>query len=84
MKKVFMRALTLLSAVAVLATNTACTTDFAKEAAKGSGDATIQVLATSDVHGKFDPYDYAINEESKNGSMAQISTVVNRLRKENS
>ncbi|MEG2513329.1 MAG: metallophosphoesterase, partial [Acetivibrio sp.] len=83
MKKVFKKALAMLSAVAVLATSTGMTA-FAEVTAKGSGDVTIQVLATSDVHGKFDPYDYAINEESKNGSMAQISTVVNRLRKENS
>ncbi|MEG2441606.1 MAG: hypothetical protein RSB37_08860, partial [Acetivibrio sp.] len=71
MKKVFKKALAMLSAVAVLATSTGMTA-FAEVTAKGAGDVTIQVLATSDVHGKFAPYDYAINEESKNGSMAQI------------
>ena len=36
----------------------------------------LQILATSDLHGKFDPWDYALNEESKSGSMAQIATAV--------
>ena len=36
----------------------------------------IQILATSDLHGKFYPYDYAINEESKSGSLTQIATAV--------
>lgn len=43
----------------------------------------IQILATSDLHGKFDPYDYAINEESTAGSMAQIQTAVKELRNDN-
>lgn len=30
----------------------------------------IQILVTSNLHGKFYPYDYAINEESKSGSLA--------------
>ncbi|MEG0720867.1 MAG: metallophosphoesterase, partial [Lachnospiraceae bacterium] len=83
MKNIFKKTLVMLIAVAVLATSTGMTA-FAEVTAKDAGDVTIQVLATSDVHGKFVPYDYAINEESKNGSLAQISTVVNRLRKENS
>ncbi|WP_300331805.1 5'-nucleotidase C-terminal domain-containing protein [Fusobacterium sp.] len=43
----------------------------------------IQILATSDLHGKFYPYDYAINEESKSGSVAQIATAVKKYRNEN-
>ena len=43
----------------------------------------LQILATSDLHGKFDPWDYALNEESKSGSMAQIATAVKELRTEN-
>ena len=34
----------------------------------------IQILATSDLHGKFVPYDYALNAESADGSVAQIAT----------
>jgi len=43
----------------------------------------LQILATSDLHGRFVPYDYAINTEDKSGSIAQVATVVKQLRKEN-
>lgn len=43
----------------------------------------IQILATSDLHGKFYPYDYAINEESKSGSLTQIATAVKKYRTNN-
>lgn len=84
MRKVFKKVVAMLSAVAVVAASSNITA-LAEETAKTSaaGDITIQVLATSDIHGRFLPYDYALNEEAK-GSMAQISTVVNKLRTENS
>lgn len=44
----------------------------------------LQVLATSDLHGKFYPWAYATNTESTSGSMAQLSTAVKALRTENS
>ncbi len=43
----------------------------------------IRILATSDMHGKFVPYDYALNEESMSGSVAQVATLVKELRNEN-
>ena len=43
----------------------------------------LQILATSDLHGKFDPWDYALNEESKSGSMAQVASAVKELRTDN-
>ena len=43
----------------------------------------LQILATSDLHGKFLAYDYALNEESTSGSCAQIASSVNELRTEN-
>lgn len=43
----------------------------------------IQILATSDLHGKFYPYDYAINEESKSGSLTQIATAVKKYKTDN-
>lgn len=43
----------------------------------------IQILATSDVHGKMLPYDYALDEESTSGSLAQIATAIKELRTEN-
>ena len=44
----------------------------------------LQVLATSDLHGKFYPYNYAANAESTSGSMVQLSTAVKTLRTANS
>lgn len=43
----------------------------------------IQILATSDQHGKFYPYDYALNEKSLSGSSAQIATKIKELRNDN-
>ncbi|WP_010074687.1 multifunctional 2',3'-cyclic-nucleotide 2'-phosphodiesterase/3'-nucleotidase/5'-nucleotidase [Clostridium cellulovorans] len=43
----------------------------------------IQILATSDLHGKFMPYDYALNATDTTGSLTQISTKVNQLRNPN-
>ena len=43
----------------------------------------IQILATSDLHGKFVPYDYAANEESTGGSLAQVATVIKERRDAN-
>lgn len=40
----------------------------------------LQILATSDLHGRFDPWDYALNEESKSGSMAQVASAVKEFR----
>ncbi|MCY6356113.1 5'-nucleotidase C-terminal domain-containing protein [Clostridium sp. ZS2-4] len=53
-------------------------------AAEKTGDTVvIQVLGTSDTHGRFMPYDYATNAEDKSGSLAQIATAVKELRKAN-
>jgi 2',3'-cyclic-nucleotide 2'-phosphodiesterase (5'-nucleotidase family) len=48
-----------------------------------SGQEIIQILATADSHGRFLPYDYAINSVDTQGSLAQIATAVNQLRNEN-
>lgn len=53
----------------------------AAEAEKETVD--LQILATSDLHGKFAPWDYALNEESTSGSLAQVSTAVKELRTDN-
>ena len=44
---------------------------------------TVRIIATSDLHGKFYPRDYALNEESTSGSMAQLATAVAKYRTEN-
>ena len=41
---------------------------------------TLRILATSELHGKFCPWDYALNEASPSGSMAQLSTAIAQYR----
>lgn len=43
---------------------------------------TLHILETSDVHGCFFPYDF-INKRPMGGSMARVSSYVNRIRTEN-
>ncbi len=44
---------------------------------------TIRIIATSDLHGKFMPWDYAQNIERPTGSMAQLSSAIAQYRNEN-
>ncbi len=44
----------------------------------------LQILATSDLHGKFYPWAYATNSESASGSLTQLATAVKELRTDNS
>lgn len=48
-----------------------------------SNSIDLQILTTTDSHGRFLPYDYAINAADNSGSLAQISTKVNELREQN-
>lgn len=48
-----------------------------------NGSVNLQILTTTDSHGRFLPYDYAINAADNSGSLAQISTAVNQLRAKN-
>lgn len=43
----------------------------------------VQILATSDLHGRFLPYDYALNQPNYSGSIAQVYSIINELRSEN-
>jgi 2',3'-cyclic-nucleotide 2'-phosphodiesterase / 3'-nucleotidase len=47
------------------------------------GTVNLQILTTTDSHGRFLPYDYAVNVADNSGSLAQISTAVNQLRAKN-
>ena len=40
----------------------------------------LQILAPSDTHGKFDPWDYAANKADASGSVAQQATAIKQLR----
>ena len=44
---------------------------------------SLRILATSDLHGKLMPWDYALNEESLSGSMTQLAAAVKACRTEN-
>ena len=76
-KKIFTLALTIMSLFAAVST-------VAAEEAKDTKETVeIQLLATSDIHGKMLPYDYALDAESTSGSLAQISTLIKELRTDN-
>lgn len=52
--------------------------------AKDADDSVIvTILGTSDVHGRFMPWDYATDSEDRSGSLVQISTMVKEIRAEN-
>ena len=55
--------------------NTANTaeTGSARETGPALETRSVRILATSDLHGKFMPWDYYMNEESTKGSAAQLS-----------
>ena len=40
----------------------------------------LRIIGTSDLHGKFMPWDYALNQESKTGSMSQLYTAIKEYR----
>ncbi len=44
---------------------------------------TLRIIGTSDLHGKFLPWDYALNAESSSGSVAQLSTAIAQYRDDN-
>ena len=43
---------------------------------------TIRIIGTSDLHGKFMPWDYALNAASTSGSVAQLATAIAEYRTE--
>ena len=49
---------------------------------KLANEVNINIISTSDVHGKLLAYDYELNKEDKSGSLAQISTCIKNLRNE--
>jgi 2',3'-cyclic-nucleotide 2'-phosphodiesterase/3'-nucleotidase len=44
---------------------------------------TLQILGTSDLHGRFDSFDYASGKPNTNGGLTQLSTKIQELRKQN-
>ncbi|SET04421.1 5'-nucleotidase C-terminal domain-containing protein [[Clostridium] polysaccharolyticum] len=54
-----------------------------KVKAEANDSINLQILATSDLHGRFVPYDYAINTKDTSGSLAQVATAVYNNRNQN-
>ena len=46
----------------------------------GAATKRLRVLATSDLHGMFVPWDYALDAEDPSGSLAKLSTAIRELR----
>lgn len=74
-------AMLLMSALVVNGLGT--TAVFAEEQATEAETMDLQILASSDTHGKFTTWNYATNEEDRSGSMVQMSTAIDALRNEN-
>lgn len=59
----------------------------ANEQASPQGDEAttkrLRILATSDTHGMFVPWDYMLDEEDATGSMAKLASAIKELRDEN-
>ena len=52
-------------------------------AEKDNVEVTITLLGTSDVHGRYMPWDYAVDAENKTGSLSQLYTLIKEIREEN-
>jgi 2',3'-cyclic-nucleotide 2'-phosphodiesterase/3'-nucleotidase len=44
---------------------------------------TIRIAATSDIHGRIYPYEYAIDEKDDDAGLAKAATIIKKLREEN-
>ena len=53
------------------------------KALASTGDTTqLTILGTSDVHGRFMPWDYATDTEDRSGSLVQLYTAIKKIRQE--
>lgn len=48
------------------------------QAAEADQETTITLLGTSDIHGRFMPWDYALDGPNPSGSMTQLYTMVKK------
>lgn len=69
----------LVALVLALALVPACCLPAVADAPEAQGKA-LRILATSGLHGKFFPWDYALNAESVSGSVAQLATAIAQYR----
>lgn len=76
----------LLSLFVTLSISLSTVTSFNSKSAKAetiSEDVTITILQSSDVHGRFMPWDYSADEANIKGSMTQIASIVKDVRSKN-
>ena len=45
-------------------------------------DVNITLLGTADIHGRFMPWDYALDGANMSGSLTQLYTVIKKIRQE--
>lgn len=53
------------------------------KAAEADKETKITLLGTSDIHGRFMPWDYALDGPNATGSLTQLYTIVKKIRTEN-
>ena len=78
-------ALQLMSATGFAAAALPGCTQGAGQGSSATDEATkkhLRILATSDTHGLFVPWDYALDAEDPSGSMAKLATAIKELRDE--
>ena len=51
--------------------------------ASAGGKRNVRIISISDTHGKFMPYDYAQDSDSKSGSLVQLSSAISSVRDDN-
>lgn len=75
--------LTGLALAAVMTVSGAMVFQPASAKAADDQETHITLLATSDVHGRFMPWDYAMDTANTNGSFTQLYTLIKQVRAEN-
>lgn len=78
-------ALKIMSAAGAAALISGCAHEGGRQAPQQSKPEAkhVRILATSDTHGMFAPWDYALDEEDLAGSMARLATAIKTLRDKN-
>ena len=54
-----------------------------KTASAEEKEINITLLATSDIHGRFMPWDYAVDGSNPSGSLTQLFTIIKNVREQN-
>lgn len=60
-----------------------CLFGVSAKSAQVGDKATVQILATSDLHGWFEPWDFATDSPSTRGSLTYLATLIKQHREEN-